>query len=459
MRLFAAVYSTLSPTTPGPAGRTVAAADVAADPIIRPTSVFKNAVAGGYAFFPPILGYDREHLDPKLASDPYTKDEDLKHDYGLFPLFMGGRWPDTGSWIAIAPFGGVTHGFLGKDEMDWYGFPYPFYLYSRERDVESHHILFPIINWIHGGGREGFRVWPFYAHYKRTDLLGREAYDRHWVMWPLVSWEKNSGGQGFYDEDGAFVATPTSEVFVFPFYGKISGPDIENTTVLWPFFRYQEVHSTGFWELRAPFPFFIMHHGVEASETRGGTAAERWRFDIWPIFGYRSRPNYVRHFVVWPIERFERRDDQWVDDTKFFLTPLVLYHRHREKETEENYQRTRVWPLVLYRRGVAGDMEIHALAPILWDDPDGFERLIFPFVRLYEYKRTARGGTQHRFLFGLGSWRSEPEEPSVTTGYSRLSLLFGLIQVRAGGTTAAESERAGVRLFYLPEISWGGTKE
>lgn len=476
-RLFATLASNLAPTTPGPAGREIAGSRVGADPLVRPTSLFPNAVKGGVAFFPPLLGYDREHLDPRSANDPLGTENDLKHDFGLFPLFLGGNWPETGHWLALAPFGGVTHGFLGKEEMDWVGFPYPLYLYSRERAgdrfdketpvIESHHVLWPLVNWVHGAGRDGFRIWPFYAHYSRVDLRGGVlAYDRHWVMWPFVSWATNSANQGFYDEEGSFVTTPTQELFVFPFYGRIHGPDLENTTVLWPFFRYQEVPSAGFWELRAPFPFFIMHHGVEQT-SREGPVTERWRFDVWPLAGYRSRPYYVRHFFLWPIERFERRDDQWVDDTKFFLLPLFTYHHHHEKETQEDYQRTRVWPFVNYRRGVEGDMEIHALAPLLWEDPDGFERILYPFFRLYEYKETRhwrndkgdeRHGYQHRFLLGLASWRSEPRADGAEGGLSRLSLLFGLVQVRSGGTSPQEANRAGFRLFYLPEISWGGTE-
>jgi hypothetical protein len=454
-RLFAALASdTGTFTNTKPAGRALGPADVAATPVIRPTSAFPNAVTkGGWWAFPPILGYDRAHLDPKLAGVTDAGD-DIKRDFGLFPLFMGGDWPESGFWMAVAPFGGVTRGFLGKDEMDWYGFPYPIYLYARERNVESRHILFPLINWIHGGGREGFRIFPFYAHYRRTDLLGRQAYDRHWIMWPLFSWATNSGGQGYDNEEGTFIPTPTEESFFFPFYGDIEGPDTQNFTFLWPFFRYEEHPSTGFWELRAPFPVFIMHHGLEPALTPHGAPAERWRFDIWPLFGYRSRPYYVRHFIGWPIERFERRDDQWVDDTKFYFLPLVSWHHHHEKESKEDYQRTRIWPFLLYRRGVKDDVELHILEPILWDDPGGFERVVLPFFRLYEYKRTTNGGTQHRFLLGLASWRDEPAEEGVTGGLSRLSLLFGLVQVRSGGTTEAESRRAGVRLFYLPEISW-----
>ncbi len=398
----------------------------------------------------PLLGYDRVHIDPSNPTE-------TKHDFGLMPLFMGGDWGLKGGYFVLAPFGGTTKGFLGKDEMTWVGFPYPFYLYARERDIESRHVLWPIVNWVEGGGRSGFRIWPFYAHYRRTDLLGREAYDRHWVMWPLVSWARNSGQQGSYDESsGEFRATPTEELFIFPFFGRIVGPDDKNYTVLWPFFRYEEVPSTNFWELRAPFPIFTMHHGSDPALARQGKNAERVRFDIWPLGGYRARPGYVRHFFVWPIERYENRDDEWVRDTKFFLVPFVQWHHHHEKASGQNYQRTRIWPFFIYRRGVLNDVEFHTIAPLLWDDPNGFERIIYPFLRLYEYKRSSWGAVHHRFLFGLASWRNEPPVEGVTDGYSRLSVLFGLFQYRSGGTTREESSRSGFRLFYLPEISWGG---
>lgn len=449
----------------GPVGRAVTGTTPT---VAYPTGVFGTTAPGQnpLAAFP-ALGFDRVHTDP--ASPPDSNgDRETKHDYGFFPLFLGGNWPLTGSYLTIAPFGGTTQGFLGKDEMMWIGFPYPFYLYSRERDFESRHILFPFVNWVEGAGHEGFRIWPFYGHYRRTDLLGREAYDRHWIMWPFVSWARNSGQQGIYEEDedvpgeARFRPTPTEELFIFPFFGQILGPDSKNYSVLWPFFRYEEIPSTNFWELRAPFPIFTMHHGDDPALARAGQTSERFRFDVWPIAGYRTRPGYLRHFFIWPVERYEARDDEWAEDTKFFLVPFLTWHHHTEKETKQDYQRTRAWPFFLYRRGARPEgmeyapIQFHALCPTLWDDPNGFERILFPFFRLYEYERSARGATQHRFLLGLASWRHDPPLEGVTDGYSRLSLLFGLFQARSGGTIPEESARAGFRFFFLPEISWGG---
>ena len=46
-----------------------------------------------------------------------------------------------------------------------------------------------------------------------------------------------------------------------------------------------------------------------------------------------TRPGYVRHFFVWPIERFEARDDAYVEDRKFYLLPFLTYHHHHENLT------------------------------------------------------------------------------------------------------------------------------
>jgi hypothetical protein len=442
----------------GPVGRAVTGTTPT---IAYPSSVFGTTAPGQNPLASlPVFGFDRVHTDPAAPTE-------TKHDFGLWPLVLGGSWPLTGSYLTIAPFGGTTQGFLGKDEMTWVGFPYPFYLYTRERDYESRHVLWPFVNWVEGAGHEGFRIWPFYAHYRRTDLLGREAYDRHWVMWPFVSWARNSGQQGTYEEDeetgeGHFLPTPTEELFIFPFYGQIIGPDSKNYSVLWPFFRYEEVPSANFWELRALFPIVTIHHGDDPVLARAGQTSERFRFDVWPIAGYRTRPGYLRHFFIWPVERYEARDDEWAEDTKFFFVPFLTWHHHIEKETKQDYQHTRAWPFFLYRRGAKPEdmdyapIQFHALCPILWDDPNGFERIIFPFFRLYSYERTARGASQHRFLFGLASWRHDPGLEGVSDGYSRLSLLFGLFQVRSGGLTPEESPRSGFRMFFLPEISWGG---
>jgi len=290
-------------------------------------------------------------------------------------------------------------------------------------------------------------------------------------MWPIVSWARNSEQVGSYDEEtDEFRATPTEEIFIFPFFGRIVGPDDKDYTVLWPFFRYNEIPSTNFWELRAPFPIFIISHGSDPALVRQGKTAERIRFDIWPVFGVKTRPGYIRYFGAWPIYRFEARDDDWADDTKIFFVPLFQWHHHHEKEkTKEfpkgpDYQRTRLWPIFLYRRGARDDVEFATLSPLLWDDPNGFERILYPFFRLYEYKRSSVGAVQHRFLLGLASWRHDPAVEDAARGgysryeYTRLSLLFGLVQYRSGGTLEEESSRSGLRLFYLPEITWGGAR-
>ena len=44
------------------------------------------------------------------------------------------------------------YGLLGREEMTWFGFPYPFYLHVKEADYQSRHILWPFVNWVEGEG-------------------------------------------------------------------------------------------------------------------------------------------------------------------------------------------------------------------------------------------------------------------------------------------------------------------
>jgi hypothetical protein len=412
----------------------------------KPSSVFPSATPGGLALFP-FVGYDREHVDPQ-------KPDETKRDFGAFPLFMAGEWADKGKYAAIAPFGGKTYGLLGREEITWYGFPYPFYMHVRDSDYESRHVLWPFVNWVEGQRHEGFRVLPFYAHYRKWDTADRVSYDRTWIMWPFFTTQKNSAGQGETDDEGLFHPAETDIFFLFPFYGRVSGPDTSTTSVLWPLFKFESSDPgprEHYWELRAPFPVFIIHHGVK--EIDGGEPAERLRVDVWPLGGWRERPGYLRHFFIWPIERYEARDDKWCEDYKFYFLPLLEYHWRLEKQSQETTSKVRAWPFFVYRRGARGDVYFHTIEPILWDDPDGLERSLFAFLRLYEYRSNELGGWSHRALFGLFSLRSEPETPTRPS-YDRLSVLFGLFQYRNAG-----GER-GLRFLWLPEmITWGSKPE
>lgn len=362
-------------------------------------------------------------------------DKTLDEDYGFFPFIIHGYSEDEGSYTTVFPFGGTTKGLLGKDDALWIGFPFPLYLWSIDNEYESRHVLFPFINWIEGEGHSGWRLWPFYGHYKREDDKGRMAYDRTWLMWPFVTWQTNGANLVKTGKDGKEEPVPPTEVLaILPFYGSVHGPEIDEWDVLYPFFRYTSYPRDEGWELRAPFPFVIM----------GGNNKGSGRYDFWPFFGVKYRPGYMRHFLLAPIERWEHRDDEWVEDELFSIFPFWQSHYHLDKKTNRSYSRSQLWPFYHHRREANGDLDIHALA-IMFNRFPEVEEMLYPFLRLYHYRRVAQAGSREtNLLFGLLGWRTVRKEGQDE--YDRTSALFGLFQYRRKGPEKA------LRFFWLPEF-------
>jgi len=97
-----------------------------------------------------------------------------------------------------------------------------------------------------------------------------------------------------------------------------------------------------------------------------------------------------------------------------------------------------------------------ALIPL---DDEGFERNWNPLLRLYEYRKNARGESESKFLWGFYTHRRNAtrelyEVSFFLTHYtaedlSYFSLLKGLVEYRADGPTRA------LRLLYSPwPIEW-----
>jgi hypothetical protein len=191
--------------------------------------------------------------------------------------------------------------------------------------------------------------------------------------------------------------------------------------------------------VRAPFPFAQFSGGPDG----------RWKADFWPLFGLKHRPGYDRWFALWPVLRHEWLEDDrrtfegtWV--LPFFWSTTWTYKEHGTEDST-----TRLFPLLHHRRTPGGTTDFATLSP-WWSDDPGFERTLGTLLRLYHYHRDPDGGVEHQALLGLFSWRDLPalEDPDRPP-YWRLSLLFGLFQLRSLG------DEGGLRLFWLPEITWG----
>lgn len=379
--------------------------------------------------------------------------------------FMGPVWyghsVDEGSYLTVLPFGGTLKGLLGKD----YALTVlpPVFMYFEDENAigpwRSYNILWPIVNWIEGSGRSGFRIWPFYSHYEREDLEGRLAYDRTWILWPFWTSQRNN------------LNSPAEQRlwFLFPFAGHSWGPKTERWTFLWPFFRYvsNTDHGQGlpYWELRAPFPFFIY-----------GEGKDRWRLDLWPLLGVKEREfalttggyeRYHRHFAAWPIWRYEHHETDQYDDEKWWVAPLVWKYGRVDKRSGEETFTFKLWPLFRYRELPGGRTQVNFISPLWFNDPveGAFEEIYGALTSVYESEERP-GYDRLRLLWGLYCDEDTPDwdtfavhplfwDDERTDGTERdVGVLFGLFRyIRRGDDRA-------LRFFWLPEFpSWTADRD
>ncbi|GIW71581.1 MAG: hypothetical protein KatS3mg102_1123 [Planctomycetota bacterium] len=423
----------------------------------------------GYVLWP-LFGWVREgrELELRALGIPwYRRWVDaqgfLKTDLLLGPVLTG-HSRAQGRYLTVLPFGGTLHRKLGKDYLLWI-LP-PLYVYTEDQRpaglMRSHHLLWPLINWVEGGGYSGFRVLPLYAHYRREDLEGRLAFERTWILWPLWTHQRNA------------VNNPAGEQRLWqlwPLFGRLEGPDESMWQALWPLFRYYENRSTGaqgpYWELRAPFPFVVIGRGRTQSRT-----------DLWPLWGRRERllriatepggfDRWQRHFVLWPLWRYEEHETNAFADTKWWLLPLVWSYARAPKpghEAELAPTRTfKLWPLLRYRRHADGRVTLNLFSPLWFNDPEGaFERIYNPLTRIYEHVENSER-ERLLLLWGLFQQYSGPEgegtivhpwlfwDRSSADGSERdTGVLFGLFRYLRHGS------RKALRLFWLPPFpTWG----
>jgi hypothetical protein len=376
----------------------------------------------------------RTHVYPFYLHDVRTDPDGFQHDTTVcFPpgLFAGSH-PVYGDFAYLFPFGGNMYGLFGKEKF--VGVLFPLYGWTEDRGVETHHILFPLISWSSGGDEkateEGFRILPFYSHSTRVaNETGVAIHERTHILWPFFSMVY----------EGRNTKHPAESIFVFPFWGRTRSSTRDEDTVLWPLFRYVHDKDAHTEEWRAPFPFFWYGRGDGTPQGEGAS-----RLDVWPIFGFRTRGGYERHFFLWPIERWERHETEDHVETDFWIVPF-FFTRGSESKDEAHWwseRKTRVWPFVKYKRTREGGLEIAALSPLWFDDPNwNFETILDPLYRLFRWVERPDGATELDLLLGVFSSRQKAD------GSSRWDVFGGLF-----GHSTDKSGVGSVRLLWFLDL-------
>lgn len=331
------------------------------------------------------------------------------------PFYFQGRDKDGESYVALFPLAGRIHEFVFWDRIHFALFP--LYMKSQLNEIETLSYLWPVYSRTVGPGVDRFRVFPFYG-YSDMEEVGRKTF----ILWPFWNQVRytlpQSQGKGW---------------ILFPLLGHLKLTDQETWWFLPPIFRY----SIGEEQNRLYGPWPIVQRGEGDVD----------KFYIFPLYGRKQQAGVDRRFILWPIGRHEKSEQETGTKTKWFVVPFV--QRFKETPSEamgggaQSSSYLKIWPLFSHLSKEGGDIRRTAFLDLNPVRGGPVERNYAPFWQLYVreqvrdevdieilwgfYRYAARGDDyRYRSLFPLVSWSREEDG-------GHFSFLKGLLGRRRQG--------------------------
>jgi len=296
-----------------------------------------------------------------------TEDGEKWHHRAILPFYMAGRSDKRGSYAAVIPFHGTLKNMLGFDEIRFTMFPFYVHFISGERHRWG--VLFPIISWSKGGGRESWYIAPFYGWTKRQDEPKRRFY-----LWPLFC---------TVDEPKEGERTDIKASVFFPFYAKVQRGSVISKHVMWPIYSHQYNTKTGRHEYVSPVWI-----------RRWGWGPDYERYQFWPFYGRWRQGHVTRKWILYPFWQTERRetDRSLMVGRARGLIDRTIYREWTEPDGKRlnDYERT-VWPFSYFKRDHENNEYEASLALRGRPDPHGLDRCYAALWRVYEYRKLTVG--------------------------------------------------------------------
>jgi hypothetical protein len=353
---------------------------------------------------------------------------DTESRFTLFPLYFQQRSTDTNkNYTALAPFYGHLQNRLFHDRIFFVMFP--IYSETQKRDFISDNYLYPFVNVRHGDGLYGWGVWPFYGTVQKLvtwqtngfgDVSISSGYERTYTLWPL--WLNQHNNLGTENPETFKASIP---LFVYQ-----RSPQLDLTTVIWPFFTWIDNRGKQYREWQMPWPIVIFARGEGKTTSR-----------VFPFFQRSHNATLESDFYLWPVYTYKRTHSDPLDFQRTRVA-FYLYANVKEKNTQTGKQKQRLdmWPFFTWHKDFNGNSRLQVLAPLepLLPNNDRIERNWSPLWSLWrEWDNPGTQTSSHSLLWNLYRDEQAPE-------HKKISLLFGFFQYQCDG-----AERK-IRLFYIP---------
>ena len=346
--------------------------------------------------------------------------------FEVWPFYLSRDTGDAAtSYHAVFPLQGTVFDRFGYDRVTWTLFP----LYGRfeRHGVTTTTVPWPIVKIIEGDGHHGFALWPLFGWRTKPGVYREQYY-----LWPLIY--KNEAKLG--------EPQPEVALGVLPFYAREQQAGALSETYLWPFFGY--THRTApdrYDETRWFWPLWVQGRG-------DNRRINRWA----PFYTHSAIKGDDKHWVLWPLFREEKWNDNGLAQTKTQFLYLIYWSLQQRSLTHPALapaQKTHLWPLLSYWDDGAGRRQLQVLSPleVLFPYNEPVQLAYSPLFALYRYDQCAPNDVRGSFLWDAITWRRSPAQrefhlgPLLSVesgpGRRRIALGCGLIGLRrnAGEST------------------------
>ena len=349
----------------------------------------------------------------------------------IYPLYFQQRATDTNlNYTALMPFYGRLKNRLFHDEIFFVMFP--FYSETRKNDVITENYLYPFGATSRGDHLRGWQVWPFAGHEQQGvtthtngfgDVETTGGHEKSFYVWPLYLRQTTGLGTTNVEKFRASI----------PFFATTRSPQLEVTTVLWPFFTWLDNREKNYREWQMPWPFIIIARGEGKTTTR-----------VFPLFSRSHNATQEADSYLWPLWQSHWFHSGILDQRRTQVL-FYLYSKLEEKNTETGLGKVRLemWPFFEWHLGLHGEqrLQVLALAEPFTPDNRGVERNWSPLWSLWRAEDNPLTGASSRSLL----WNLYRRE--TAPAHKKVSLLFGLFQYQLDG----ESSRT--QGFYFPRAA------
>ena len=371
-----------------------------------------------------------------------------KTRHTFFPIYFYQRSAtDTNlNYTAVFPFYGTVKNRLSRDQI--FAVMFPIYSETRKKDVVTDNYLYPFGAIRNGDGMHGWKIWPLAGHEAKIPTLHTNGfgdvetiagYDRYFYLWPLCIVQNNRIGTNTAEQISitrtkGLAGPKTADVpekfrASIPLFVYSRSPELDLTTVIWPFFTWIDDHQKKYREWQMPWPIIIFARGEGKTTSR-----------VFPIFGQSHNAIKESDFYLWPLYTYRRTHSDPLDLRRTRVV-FYLYENTIEKNTQTGTSKRRVdmWPFFTWHRELNGNERLQILAPLepVLPENTAIERNWSPLWSLWRTESNPKTGAASQSLF----WNLYRHQTAPTQ--KKVSLLFGLFQYQC------DREVKRTKLFFL----------